>query len=445
MKKRRPDLAADARLAAVLDNVSDAYFAIDPGWRVVLFNTAAEAFFGVDRESVLGRDFWQLFGRSRETPYARALEAVMAERRSTRLTQPSNMRPGRMVEIRIAPLPDGAIGVSTHDITALSKAEEAALLNQQRLDLAVSAHRMGIFDWESSSASVMWNPEMAALLGLDPGTLGGTVEMLRAMIPDEDLAVLDSTMRNVMASGAATAAYEYRVRRPDGAIRWLEGAARLLYGAEGKVARVVGTNIDITQRKTAETHQRLLLNELNHRVKNTLAIVQAMARQSLRGDGLPQEAWEAFEGRLAALSAAHNVLTERSWESATIAQMVAVATAPYEDGGTRFSADGPSVNLEPKTAVALGLALHELATNASKYGALSTTAGRVAVRWTRSGKHLRLTWTETGGPPVTPPERFGFGGRLLRRGLAEELQGAVQLNFRPEGLVCTMEATLNEA
>lgn len=252
-------------------------------------------------------------------------------------------------------------------------------------------------------------------------------------------------MRNIMASGAATAAYEYRVRRPDGVIRWLEGAARLLYGAEGKVARVVGTNIDITQRKTAETHQRLLLNELNHRVKNTLAIVQAMARQSLRGDGLPQEAWEAFEGRLAALSAAHNVLTERSWESATIAQMVAVATAPYEDGGTRFSADGPSVNLEPKTAVALGLALHELATNASKYGALSTTAGRVAVRWTRSGKHLRLTWTETGGPPVTPPERFGFGGRLLRRGLAEELQGAVQLNFRPEGLVCTMEATLNEA
>ena len=205
---------------------------------------------------------------------------------------------------------------------------------------------------------------------------------------------------------------------------------------------MVGTNVDVTDRKTAEEHQRLLINELNHRVKNTLAIVQAIAWQSLRTGGAPRRVREAFEGRLAALASAHDVLTRQNWEAGPIRHIVAEATAPHHAGDGRLVLEGPALNLEPKTAVALALAMHELATNAVKYGALSTAAGRVDVRWSTEGGRLRLTWRESGGPPVQPVVTRGFGARLLERGLSAELDGSVALDFRPEGLVCSMEASL---
>lgn len=426
----------------MLNIVSDAVFALDPSWRVVFYNTAAEEFFGAPRDRVLGRDFWELYGLSRQTRYARALETAMVERKAARFTQPSAMRAGRMVEVRIAPLLEGAVGVSTHDITERTQAEEAARFSQQRLDLAVSAHRMGVYDWDPASGEAIWNAEMAALFGLPPGRLGGPADLILGMIVPDDRARIDAAMEAAISTSAPYSSEDYRIRRADGEVRWLEGAARYLYDDEGRVLRIVGTNIDITDRKTAEAHQRLLLNELNHRVKNTLATVQSMARQSLRGDSVSAQARESFEGRLAALSAAHNVLTERNWESASIAQLAAVSTAPYDPEGTRVTAEGPPVHLEPKIAVALSLALHELATNAAKYGALSTPEGRAAVRWALAQPRLTLTWTESGGPPVTPPTRTGFGARLLERGLAAELGGTVRLDFRPEGLVCTIDAMI---
>jgi two-component sensor histidine kinase len=205
---------------------------------------------------------------------------------------------------------------------------------------------------------------------------------------------------------------------------------------------MVGTNVDVTERKVAEEHQRLLINELNHRVKNTLAIVQGIAWQSFRGPGVQAGAREAFEGRLAALAAAHDVLTRQNWEAGSILEIVAEATAPHHAADGRLTAEGPAVDLEPKTAVALALAMHELATNAVKHGALSTPAGRVEVRWSVHGGLLRLSWRESGGPLVPPRRGRGFGVRLLEQGLAAELGGEVTLEFRPEGLVCRVEAPL---
>jgi len=192
----------------------------------------------------------------------------------------------------------------------------------------------------------------------------------------------------------------------------------------------------------AEQHQALLINELNHRVKNTLAIVQAIAWQSFRSGGMSKPAREAFEGRLAALAAAHDVLTRQNWEAGSIAQIVTEAVAPQDPGDGRMTLSGPLVDLEPKTAVALALAVHELATNAVKYGALSSPEGRVEVRWTAERGLLRLSWRETGGPPVKGPIQRGFGARLLEQGLAEELGGAVRLEFLPEGVLCSVEAHL---
>ena len=203
-------------------------------------------------------------------------------------------------------------------------------------------------------------------------------------------------------------------------------------------------SFDITRRKRSEQHQMLLIHELNHRVKNTLAIVQAIAQQSFKGEALSAEARRAFEGRLAALSAAHNLLTRSNWESASIRQVIDDAMAAYR-AGDRIRISGPDLRLAPKAAVSLAMAVHELATNAVKYGALSTPAGQVDIAWTAEDGRLLWTWRESGGPPVAAPARRGFGSRMIERGLAAELRGEARLDFPPGGLVCTLSAPLPEA
>jgi two-component sensor histidine kinase len=197
------------------------------------------------------------------------------------------------------------------------------------------------------------------------------------------------------------------------------------------------------ERAQAEQRQRLLINELNHRVKNTLATVQAIAFQTLKGDIPLTEARSRFEARLMALSRAHSLLTARNWEGASLARVVADATEYLAGEQGRFAIRGEEVLLAPRPALALALAFHELGTNAAKYGALSAEGGRVSISWHREGSLLRIEWRESGGPPVAPPERRGFGSRLIERGLAADLGGRAELAFGPEGLVCTIEAGLS--
>ncbi|HEX2256994.1 MAG TPA: HWE histidine kinase domain-containing protein [Afifellaceae bacterium] len=207
------------------------------------------------------------------------------------------------------------------------------------------------------------------------------------------------------------------------------------------IARQLGFSIE---RRRAEEQRTLLLNELNHRVKNTLATVQALAMQTLRNTERSAEARDLFDARLAALSQAHDVLTSQSWSGASLEEIVRRALAPFELPGGRMAVEGPEVRLSPKQALALSMALHELATNAAKYGALSNETGRIRVAWelapSSESIELRLTWTEEGGPPVRPPARKGFGSRLIERSLASELGGAVTVDYRYEGLVCTVKS-----
>ena len=195
--------------------------------------------------------------------------------------------------------------------------------------------------------------------------------------------------------------------------------------------------LEIEHRRRIEGHQNALLDELNHRVKNTLATVQAMAMQTLKGVDRP--ARDAFIARLFALSSQHDLLTLDSWEGASFEGVVRRALRPWrEEERVRFTVDGPPVHLDPKRALALGMGFHELATNAAAYGALSNETGVVRVSWTldADGKRLKLRWQEEGGPPVTAPARKGFGLRLVEHGLGRELSGVVSLDFAPGGLVC---------
>ena len=235
---------------------------------------------------------------------------------------------------------------------------------------------------------------------------------------------------------------EHRVKFVDGSYRWARSRAFPRKDEAGEILLWYGTTEDIHDRKLAEERQRLLINELNHRVKNTLATVQAIAFQTLKGDIPLAEARARFEARLLALSQAHNMLTEQNWEGAPLRQVVIDATDHLVDPA-RMTIEGESLWLAPRAALALSLALHELSTNAAKYGSLSADGGRVEVRWTAEDDLLRLDWKERGGPPVAPPANRGFGSRLIERGLAADLGGTAALAFEPDGLCCTITASLS--
>ncbi|MDQ0463283.1 PAS domain S-box-containing protein [Caulobacter ginsengisoli] len=237
---------------------------------------------------------------------------------------------------------------------------------------------------------------------------------------------------------------EARYWRVDGEVRTLRTEANPRFDAAGNFLGMIGVNIDTTDERRAALHQRLLTDELNHRVKNTLATVQSLAAQTLRAYSDPGEAQAMLEGRLMALSAAHNILNRENWEAADLADVVAEALHAFDTPGIdRFHTEGPSARVAPQTALAVAMVLHELCTNSMKYGALSQDGGRVSVAWGpgEGDGVLALRWAETGGPPVRPPSRRGFGSRLLA-GLASELGAAAAVDYRPGGVVCALRVPL---
>lgn len=232
-------------------------------------------------------------------------------------------------------------------------------------------------------------------------------------------------------------------RAPDGPPheRFLDFIFQPITDSDGRVVGIFSESIDVTDHKRALDHQELLINELNHRVKNTLATVQSIAFQSLKRTRTVEHAQESFESRLMALSRVHDVLTQESWESADLRAIVHQAISPFEGTGPqRFAISGRALRLPPRQVLPLSMAIHELLTNALKYGALSVPSGRVSISWDipRDGGTLSLRWQENGGPTVQRPVRRGFGTRLIERGLAHELDGKVEIDFDPSGVVCAL-------
>ena len=222
-----------------------------------------------------------------------------------------------------------------------------------------------------------------------------------------------------------------------------------LRGAEGRIVGASKIARDITERRRADAQRELLIGELNHRVKNTLAIVQAIAAQTLGDNASVGEARKAFGARLVALAKAHDLLTHESWEGTDLHRVVSGTIEPYARGGDRFRIEGSRMWLPPSAALSIAMAVHELCTNAAKYGALSTGAGRIEIIWHVTGdgedRRLHLRWAESGGPPVNPPTRKGFGSRMIERALAQELGGEVRVSYEPSGVICAIDAPLPAA
>ncbi|MDB5457639.1 MAG: histidine kinase, partial [Caulobacter sp.] len=313
------------------------------------------------------------------------------------------------------------------DITERKEAADRLAVQEETLRLAVESADVGTWDLDLRTRVLTWSDRCKAMFGL-PVDAAVTLDDFLAGLHDGDLqAVMESFGRAIDPESRADYEVEYRTAAPhDGGERWIAAKGRALFDASGRALRAVGTTVNITDRKRAELHLRLMVNELNHRVKNSLATIQAIAAQTFRDAHSLPDAQDAFTSRIIALAEAHDVLTRENWESADI-QEVARRTAGLHGGEDRFDLTGPSIRLSPRTALSLSMALHELATNALKYGALSVPAGRVAIDWSvtrdAAGARLSLVWSEHGGPPVTPPTRKGFGSRLVERGLAAELAG----------------------
>ena len=232
-------------------------------------------------------------------------------------------------------------------------------------------------------------------------------------------------------------------RTPGAALeeRYLDFIYQPIVEVDGSVSGVFAEGFDTTEQVQAQDQQRLLLDELNHRVKNTLATVQAISKQTLRGATDPAAFAEAFEARLLALSQTHNALTDGQWAGAGLRHILELELQPH--GPERVSLEGPDVHLPARMALSLGMVFHELATNAAKYGALSRD-GRLSVNWRREDGGLAFTWRETGGPAVTPPTRRGFGSRLVERSITSELRGKLAIDYRPEGLACQFWTPMTE-
>ena len=321
-------------------------------------------------------------------------------------------------------------------------------LRRAHVAFALSAGELGSWTRDLRTGQVRASELFRLHHGLPAEAPATSAAEFLGQIHPEDRNALVWRMETAIANQGVLEA-EYRIPKPDGSTRWLLIRCRAFCDEAGLPLRVAGVSMDVTARKCADEGQRLLLDELNHRVKNTLSAVQSIALQTGRSVDTPKAFESAFVARINALARVHDLLTEAAWQGASLGEVVGRTLAPYEGGGQSIivPASAPEVSLGPNAAVTLAMAFHELATNAAKYGALSANGGQVEVDWRLldiGGRTLvEIAWTEQGGPAVNPPSRRGFGTQFVQRALAREFDGAVSLQFAPTGLTCCMRLPLS--
>ena len=383
------------------------------------------------------------------TPMARAVQSGESFDGAEAVVQnPDGKR--WVARVTIAPLRDadgtlvGAINCF-QDVTQEHEARMAQAHQQRNFDLAMVASKMGTWRYTMADNICLYDANAQQLYGLTDGRfLHDEAGVKNKFHPDDMDQMWARVAKAVDPNGDGRYDVEYRVKQLDGSWRWLSAWGVVEFdgeGAERKPVAIAGASRDLSELKRAEDTRRLLVNELDHRVKNTLAIIQSIVLQTLRGATDLDAARKAVDARIISLAAAHDLLTQRSWSGADIAEVVARAIAPFAAG--RIALAGPSLDISPRQTLSLSLALHELATNAAKYGALSEPEGRVELHWEARDGKLHLDWRESGGPPVAPPNRRGFGSRLLEHGLFRDQNEKTRLEFAADGVRCSIIAALN--
>ena len=311
--------------------------------------------------------------------------------------------------------------------------------SEQQLRLATEAAEIGLWDVDIVADALYWPPRVKAMFGISPDVPVSMADFYAGLHPDDRQKTVDAYTAASNPEQRALYDVEYRaVGKEDGVVRWVAAKGRGQFDGDGRCVRVIGTAVDITERKQAEERQLLLAREVDHRARNALAVVQAIVRLTRANS---QQAYiEAVEGRIHALAQAHTLLSESRWEGADVRTLVGEELAPYRGGDpARVKIEGPAVILSPEKAQNLALALHELATNSAKYGALSVAKGSLSVGWQAERNILTLFWREAGGPPVQAPVTQGFGTKILNASIKHQIGGNVVWDWRPTGLHCTVQ------
>lgn len=440
----------EQQLRALLEVLPAPIYTTDAKGRLTWYNQAAVELWGVAPEIGSARwcGSWRLY-RSDGTPLPHdqcPMAVALRENRPVRGEEAIAERPdGTRVPFMPYPTPlrdsSGALIGAVNMLIDISDRRLVSAL-EHRLASIVESSDDAIVSKDLNGIIATWNNGAQRLFGYSAEEVIG--KSILILIPldrrDEETEIIGRIRR-----GERVEHYETIRRRKDGSLVELSLTVSPIKDNTGTIVGASKIARDITERRRSEMRQKTLLDELNHRVKNTLATVQSLAAHTLRGTNLPQEVRDTFEGRLFALGRAHDQLSQSSWEAADLQYLVRDVVAPFRVG-ERIQLEGGEVMLPPQMALMLTMVLHELATNAAKYGALSSTAGVLNVKWHvvegPATRRLEIDWRESGGPPVSPPTRRGFGSRLVERAVKQELNGESKIDFAPAGLHCRIAIPL---
>jgi PAS domain S-box-containing protein len=331
---------------------------------------------------------------------------------------------------------------TVQDITERKQGEQALYERNAQLALAGRAALVGSYAYDVNTRMLQFSEGYAAIYDLPDGTSEMTGSQRRALVHPEDLEQLDRVRSEAFEQQRAEFSLVYRNILPKRGVRWIESRSLILYDSNRRPERVVGVNIDITERKRAEEARKILNAELDHRVKNTLATVNAVVSHTRQGTRSVPDFAAALEGRFRSMAATHELLSARWWQGVSLTELVRRELAPYA-ARSNTKLNGPEVVLRAEAGQAMAMVLHELTTNAAKYGALSSKKGRVSIRWDRrlNGQppQLVLEWQEIGGPPVSAPGNSGYGTSTICDLIPYEFGGTVDLAFAPKGVRCRIQ------
>lgn len=432
--------ASEATVRNVLNAMGDAFVVLDRSFRITLANSEAARISGMSVSEMMEQSFWEVWPSAVGTRFEALLREVEAKKQPGHLEHHSiTERHDVWLDLSAYPTSDG-VAVFYRDISDRKRAEDELKRNERRLSTALRAGKLGVFEHHFRPGnSYYWDSAVRQIWGVDQQVEITDAVFWPSLHPD-DAARVRATIAAAAAVGPlGRVDVEYRIwRASDGALRWVNVALDILSDERG-IYRVIGTAQDITERKEAEEHAQLLMREINHRSKNLLAVVQSIAHQMTRkGDmtSFPQR----FAERLAGLASSQDLLVKNNWRGVPLGELAATQLSHYKHLlGSRIHLDGDDLCIAPGTAQNLGMALHELATNAAKYGALSNDRGEVVIAWNvaanGSGEdEFNLCWTERNGPPVAPAEHRGLGSFILTRLFKHSLGGEVTQDFAPTGV-----------
>ena len=344
------------------------------------------------------------------------------------------IRPYRSIERVI----DGVV-ITFVDVTERKIAQQAQGASERRFAAIVNQAAVGVAETDCLGRFRLANAAFETMTGRSAAALQ---RLHRQDIVDRaDAGNIKERFDQAVRDGKPFEA-EYRICRADGTTVWVHDNVSVLTDSDGGATSVISVTLEIDKRKRADQQAELLLSELDHRVKNILAIVSSIVAQTLRAKLSPEVFTSTIAGRITAITRAHSLLTNRGAASiGTLRDLVDTELEPYQD--RHLEVDGPTITLTPKAGLAVAMAIHELASNATKYGSLSVPDGRLAVAWMLTHgaeRRLRLTWTETGGPAVSgPPLQRGFGTTLIERSLSFEFDGNVDRQFVASGVICIID------